>query len=187
MSLAQRMGNLLSVFASFAINTSSSSLWHLEGYVYWSPGFFFFFFFLSCPWSTRLGGFNLTINFDLANISFWVWGHKLRSDTHWLCISALCVCIQSLQLCLTLCDTMDCSLPGSSVHGILQTRILEWVAMPSSQGSFWHRDQTWVSCISCIAHGFFIHWVQIQSHCLTAVWPLMHGFTSVTLYGCCKD
>ena len=39
------------------------------------------------------------------------------------------------QLCLTLCDTMDCSPPGSSVHGILQARILEWVAMPSSRGS----------------------------------------------------
>ena len=39
------------------------------------------------------------------------------------------VCVQLLQLCLTLWDPMDCSLPGSSVHGILQARILEWVAM----------------------------------------------------------
>ena len=39
------------------------------------------------------------------------------------------------QSCLTLCDPMDCSLPGSFVHGILQARILEWVAMPSSRGS----------------------------------------------------
>ena len=43
---------------------------------------------------------------------------------------------------------MDCSLPGSSVHGILQARILEWAAMPSSKGSSGSRDQT---CISCIA------------------------------------
>ena len=42
---------------------------------------------------------------------------------------------KSLQSCLTLCDSMDCSPPGSSVHGILQARILEWVAMPSSRGS----------------------------------------------------
>ena len=42
---------------------------------------------------------------------------------------------KSLQLCLTLCDPMDCSPPGSSVHGILQARILEWVAMPTSRGS----------------------------------------------------
>ena len=47
----------------------------------------------------------------------------------------MCVCAQSLQSCLTLCDPMDCSPPGSSVDGILQARILEWVAMPSSRGS----------------------------------------------------
>ena len=45
------------------------------------------------------------------------------------------VCAKSLQLCLTLCDSMDHSLPGSSVHGILQARILEWVFMPSSRES----------------------------------------------------
>ena len=42
-----------------------------------------------------------------------------------------CVCAKSLQLCLTLCDPMDCNPPGCSVHGILQTRILEWLAMLS--------------------------------------------------------
>ena len=45
----------------------------------------------------------------------------------------LCVC--ETQLCPTLCDPMDCSPPGSSVHGILQARILEWVPIPSSRGS----------------------------------------------------
>ena len=54
-----------------------------------------------------------------------------------------------LQSCLTLCDHMDCSPPGSSVHGILQARIPEWIAMPSS------RDQTPVSCGSCTADLFF--------------------------------
>ena len=47
----------------------------------------------------------------------------------------LCVRAKSLQLCLTLCNPMDCSPPVSSVHGVLQARILEWVAMPSSRGS----------------------------------------------------
>ena len=47
---------------------------------------------------------------------------------------------KSLQSCLTLCDLMDYSLPGSSVHGILQARILKWVAMPSSRGSSQPRD-----------------------------------------------
>ena len=46
---------------------------------------------------------------------------------------------------------MDCSPPGSSVHGIFQAGILEWVAMPSSRGPSWHRDGT---CISCIVGGF---------------------------------
>ena len=59
---------------------------------------------------------------------------------------------QSLQLCPTLRDPMDCSPPGSSVHGILQARTLEWTAMPSSRGSFQPRDQT---CISCVAGEFF--------------------------------
>ena len=49
--------------------------------------------------------------------------------------------------CLTLCDPMDYSTPGSSVHGILQARTLEWLAMPSSRGSSQLRNQTHVSCI----------------------------------------
>ena len=49
------------------------------------------------------------------------------------------------QSCLTLCDPMDCSLPGSSVHGFLQARILEWVAIPFSRRSSQLRDQIWVS------------------------------------------
>ena len=51
------------------------------------------------------------------------------------------VCLVT-QLCLTLWDFMDYILPGSSVHGILQARILEWVTMPSSRGSFQPKDQT---------------------------------------------
>ena len=55
---------------------------------------------------------------------------------------------QLLQSCPTLCNRMDCNPPGSSVHGILQARILEWVAMPSSRGSFQPRDPTCISCIT---------------------------------------
>ena len=55
--------------------------------------------------------------------------------------------VSATQLCLTLCDPMDCSLPRSSVHGILQASILERVAMPSSKRSSRPRDQTHVSCI----------------------------------------
>jgi len=56
---------------------------------------------------------------------------------------------------LTVCNSMDCSPPGSSVHGILQARILEWVATPFSRGSSQARDQTQASCI---AGGFFTVW-----------------------------
>ena len=51
-----------------------------------------------------------------------------------------------LQWCLTPCDPMDCSPPGSSVHGLLQARILEWVAVPFSRGSSQPQDRTQVSC-----------------------------------------
>ena len=54
-----------------------------------------------------------------------------------------------------LCDPLDCSPPGSSAHGIIQARILKWVAMPSSKGSSQPRDRSPASCISCIAGGFF--------------------------------
>ena len=56
------------------------------------------------------------------------------------------------QSCPTLCNPKDCSLPGSSVHGILQARILEWVATPFSRGPFQPRDRTRVSHS---AGGFF--------------------------------
>ena len=51
------------------------------------------------------------------------------------------------QSCLTLCNPMDCSLPSSSVHGIFQAIVLEWIAISFSRGSSWTRDQTWVSRI----------------------------------------
>ena len=60
-----------------------------------------------------------------------------------------CACSQA---CPTLCDPVDCSPPGSSVRGILQARMLEWVAMPSSRGSSRPRERTQVSCT---AGGFF--------------------------------
>ena len=62
----------------------------------------------------------------------------------------MCVCLYVLvaQLCLTLCNPMDYNLPGSSVHGILQARILEWVVIHFSRESSRPRDGTWVSCIA---------------------------------------
>ena len=64
----------------------------------------------------------------------------------------MCVHAQS---CLTLCDPTDCNPPGSSVCGLLQARILGWLAMPSSRRSSQPRDPTQASCSSCIAGRFF--------------------------------
>ena len=61
-------------------------------------------------------------------------------------------------MCLTLCNAMDCSLPRSSVHGILQARVLEWVLISFSKGSSQPRDWTWVSCM---AGKFFTIWATI--------------------------
>ena len=69
-----------------------------------------------------------------------------------------CVHAQLLPLCPTLCDPMDCSPPGSSFHGFLQARILEWVAVPFSRGSSRPRDQTHVSYVSCIGRWILYHW-----------------------------
>ena len=60
-------------------------------------------------------------------------------------------CAKLLQLCPTLCDPMECSLPGSSAHVISQARILEWVAISFSRGSSWPRGQTQI----CLVGGFF--------------------------------
>ena len=78
------------------------------------------------------------------------------SDLFHLVWQCLGICQDKVKLsrsCLTLCDLMDCSTPGSSVHGILQARILEWVAISFSKGSSQSGDQTQVSHI---AGRFFI-------------------------------
>ena len=67
------------------------------------------------------------------------------------------MCVQSLQSCLIFCDPMDCSLRSSSVHGILQARILEWVAISCSRGSSQPRDETGVSYVSCIGRQVLYH------------------------------
>ena len=65
------------------------------------------------------------------------------------------------QSCLILCDSIDCNPPGSSVHEILQSRMLEWVAISFSRGSFWPRNRT---RLSCIAGRFFINWTTREAH-----------------------
>ena len=87
------------------------------------------------------------------------WQHTPSQQPVWSRITVLsshhkpsrCVHAKSLQSCPTLCDPMDYSPISSSVHGILQAKILEWVALSSSRGSSRPRGQTHVSLFSCIA------------------------------------
>ena len=77
-----------------------------------------------------------------------------------------CVCMCSVvQSCPTLCGPMDCSLSGSFVHGIFQARILEWIAISSSRKSSQLRDETLVSCISCIDRQILYHWATWEALC----------------------
>ena len=81
---------------------------------------------------------------------------SLFSDSEMSCLlSKKCVHAQSHA---TLCHPMDCSPPGSSVHGISQARILEWVAISSSRRSYGYRDQIHVSCSSCTGRQILYHW-----------------------------
>ena len=80
------------------------------------------------------------------------------------CKTTIVVGYVRTQSCLNICNPMDCSLPGASVHGIFQARILEWVAISYPRGSSWSRDWTQVSYISCIAR-------QILYHCTT--WKIL--------------
>ena len=77
-----------------------------------------------------------------------------------LCV-CVCVCVLVTQLCPTLIDPMDHRPPGSSVHGILQARIQEWVAIPFCRGSSPSRDRTW---IVSIAGRFFTNWATREAH-----------------------
>ena len=114
-------------------------------------------FLCTCPNCCKSNPFNFS--FYLYFTSFLFTFHS-RISVHFLqvlsiCWNSLCVKVKVMQLCLTLCYLMDCRMPGSSVHGILQTRILERLAVPFARESSQDRDQTKVSLIS---GWFFIIW-----------------------------
>ena len=92
-----------------------------------------------------------------------------------------CCCLVP-KLCLTLCDPVNCSPPGSSVHRISQARILEWAAISFSRGSSLLKDQT---CISYIGRWILYHWGTRKAHIIYGdmniqKWPLC-------LYDCCRN
>ena len=81
---------------------------------------------------------------------------------------AVATAAKLLQSCLTLCNPIDCSPQGSSVHEILQSRILEWVAIPSSRGSR-HSDQTCISNVSYIDSWVLHHWRHLGNSMIGAI------------------
>ena len=62
--------------------------------------------------------------------------NEVKNKSEQVTFCSAWVCVKSLQLCLTLCNRTDCNPPDSSVQGVLQARIMEWVAMPSSRESW---------------------------------------------------
>ena len=111
------------------------------------------------PWPLVLLGFWPLL---IPSLFFSLTTH-LKEDLryHIQLLQLYCCCSRCLgwylvtKSCLTLCDPLDCSPPGSSVCRILQTRILQWVAISFSWGSSWSKDWAWVSCT---AGGFFTDW-----------------------------
>ena len=110
------------------------------------------------------------LSMEFASQKYWSWvaifysggSSQPRDKTHISCISCIAggffttappgavLCLVT-QLCPALCNPMDCSLPGSSMSmGMLQARILEWVAIPSSRGASQPRNPTHLSYVSCI-------------------------------------
>ena len=118
-------------------------------------------FFESCLYSSCFGGkdtcrkvgcLHRAVSKEfVTDINRWQDRDKLRElKNDWWFWCLVCMRAKSLQLRLTLCDPMECTFPGSSVHGILQARMLECVCMSSSKRSSRPRDQTRVSYVSCI-------------------------------------
>ena len=117
--------------------------------------FFFFFFGVFCLFACLLFNFHGSI----------VW-LNIHTCTHsWL--TKFCYLKVKLLSHVQLCDPMDCSLPGFSIHGIFQARVLEWVAISFSRGSSWPRDQTQVSCI---AGRRFTLWATREAHQSSVTW-----------------
>ena len=89
-------------------------------------------------------------------------------------------CCSVAKSCPTLCDPMDCSPPGSSVHGILQARTLEWVPNAFSWGSSWSGDWTRISCIGMQS---LYHWATREVHGVN----FLTMWSRTPLYFCCWE
>ena len=85
-------------------------------------------------------------NVGFKKVNFMVWIIAIKKNTGFVVLC--CKCVLVAQSCPILCDPMYCSPPGPSVHGILQAKILKWIAIPFSRGSSWPRDRIQVFCFT---------------------------------------
>ena len=95
--------------------------------------------------------------------------------------------LQTAQSCPTLCNPMDCSPPGFSVHGILQVRILEWAGSSFSRGSSWSRDRTQVSCncrqiLFCLSHQGNMYMLILTSYLISLPTPSLLPLVTIRLF-----
>ena len=116
-----------------------------------------------CPWhhlrKSDTNTKSVTLNKKIQPVGFMIWKQSIRLK------------VKVARSCPTLCDPMDCSPPGSSVHGILQARIPKWAAISLSRGSSWPRDWTQVSYI---AGRLFTIWATretIRLGTVSSFWP----------------
>ena len=111
-------------------------------------------FWASFQMNCMLSSISILICNILSSMLIFLWSHfKVLSYT--LAVCCVCMCAE---LYLSFWDPMDYSLPSSSLHGISQTRILEWGAISFSRGSSQPRDWMRVSCASCIGRWILYHW-----------------------------
>ena len=103
-------------------------------------------------WNAGLGGAQTGISIAGRNINNLNWTELMIASIVCVCV---CVCVLVAPSCPTLCHPVDYRPPVSSVHGVLQARILEWTVTSFSKGFSCPRDRTWVSCI---AGRFFTIW-----------------------------
>ena len=116
--------------------------------------------------------FSRTPHINLKLLGLWVEFQELQG-------LGTCMRAQLLQWCLTLWDPVDCNLPGSSVHGILQARILQWVVRPSSRGSSWPRGRTCISYATWEGRFFTTSATWEAPRGLVAIWK-----TQISLSSC---
>ena len=115
---------------------------------------------------------------------FWIQKRNIIHSSY----IVLC-CAKSLQSCLTLWDPIDCCPPDSSVQGILQARLREWVSKSSSRRSSWSGNRTHLSCVSCIGRQILYQWATweapsylIQDKIKDQIWSWVNLLITGTIY-----